>query len=438
MTRIKVLSLFSGAGGLDLGLERAGMEVVALCEIDPKARMVLRKHWPDTYIYNDVREVTRERLITDNIHRPDIVAGGSPCQDLSVAGRRKGLDGSRSGLFWEQCRIADEIGADIFWENVPGALSSNNGADFAAVLWGITGALVELPPKQKWAKSGVLVGPKRTAIWRIADAQRFGVPQRRRRIYVVGCSGTVARGLAPLLLERQSGQGNHQTSRETGTRASGASQDRSDDAGSDRAGRTDGDTRSWVKSKRASSDRDDDSWKEQPVSPTLNAFDNGGDSRATVLAVHNGEIPFTQTKFAQYGEGIGTLRAHGGDIGGGSETLILGNTKTADIEVAACLRSGGDGGVPSSRGENLVVQEEAFKAIGFSHTQGLDHQASTLAFPTLRAEGGGHAIMYDTNETPVLFQQNQRDEVRIMPGYAGSLNAENGMHNTNFVVQDQE
>jgi hypothetical protein len=248
-----------------------------------------------------------------------------------------------------------------------------------------------------------------------------------------------------------------------------------------------------VKSKRASSNTDDDSWKEQIVSPTLNAFDNGGDSRATVLAVHDEPIPFTQTKFAQYGEGIGTLRANGGDIGGGSETLILETTNVEgskssvaipidmrnagrdpekydkvnrqgvgvgkdgdpahtvtsafvnavahDIpkpEVAACLRSGGDGGVPSSRGENLVVQEEAFKAIGFSHTQGLDHQASTSAFPTLRAEGGGHAIMYDTNETPVLFQQNQRDEVRIMPGYAGSLNAENGMHNTNFVVQDQE
>jgi hypothetical protein len=87
---------------------------------------------------------------------------------------------------------------------------------------------------------------------------------------------------------------------------------------------------------------------------------------------------------------------------------------------------------------DLVIHKDAFKAIGFSHTQGLDHQASTSAFPTLRAEGGGHAIMYDTNETPVLFQQNQRDEVRIMPGYAGSLNAENGMHNTNFVVQDQE
>lgn len=437
MNRPKVLSLFSGAGGLDLGLERAGMEVVALCEIDPKAKMVLRKHWPDTHIYDDVREVTRERLIADGIARPDIVAGGSPCQDLSVAGRRKGLDGSRSGLFWEQCRISDEIGADILWENVPGALSSNNGADFAAVLWGITGALVELPPKQKWAKSGVLVGPKRTAIWRVADAQRFGVPQRRRRIYVVGCSGAVARGLAPLLLECAGGQGNHQAGREAGTRAARTAQDGSDDSsgpGAGRAGGGDaGGLTAWVKSKRASSTTDDDTWRDQPVSPTLNVFDNSGDSRATVLAVQGRPTPFAETRFAQYGEGFGSLRASGGTLGGGSETLLVGNTG-----VAACLRSGGDGGVPSSRGENLVVQEEPVAdAIGFSHTQGLDHQASTEAFPTLRAEGGGHAVMYDTRST-VLFQQNQRDEVRIMPGYAGSLNAENGMHNTNFLVQPQE
>ena len=444
MNGIKVLSLFSGAGGLDLGLERAGMEVVALCEIDPKARMVLRKHWPDTHIYGDVREVTRERLISDNIIRPDIVAGGSPCQDLSVAGRRKGLDGSRSGLFWEQCRIADEIGADILWENVPGALSSNDGADFAAVLWGITGALVELPPKQKWAKSGVLVGPKRTAIWRVADAQRFGVPQRRRRIYVIGCSGTVARGLAPLLLECEGGQGNHSSGRETRTRSSGTASDGSGDSGSHRAGRPGGDAGNevsgFVKVVRSGA-RDKDGnlpaevWREEQVSPTLTSFDNGGDSRATVLAIHDETTWYSETQFAQYGKDIvGTLRASGGTYGGGSENIVV--TKP---EVAACLRSGGDGGVPSSRGENLVVQHEYDpRIIGFSHTQGLDHQASTTVFPTLRAEGGGHAVMYDPTEPPLLFQQNQRDEVRIMPGYAGSLNAETGMHNTNFVLQDQE
>jgi len=461
VTSIKVLSLFSGAGGLDLGLERAGMEVVALCEIDPKAKMVLRKHWPDLTIYNDVREVTRERLIADGIEHPDIVAGGSPCQDLSVAGRRKGLDGSRSGLFWEQCRIADELGADIFWENVPGALSSNSGADFAAVLWGVTGALVELSPKQKWAKSGVLVGPKRTAIWRVADAQRFGVPQRRRRVYVVGCSGAVARRLAPLLLELQGGAGDHQAGRETGTRSSGASQDRSDEAGGDRAA---GDPRSWVKSKRASSDTDDDSWREQPVSPTLNAFDNGGDSRATVLTVHDGAMPFTETGFANYGPGVGTLRANGGTLQGGSETLVVapdpanihnvetvgaltvsdlvkgqgnyqsvGNNllqvQSTEPEIASCLRSGGDGGVPSSRGENLVVQDDQPDTIGFSHTQGLDHQASTEHFPTLRAEGGGHAIMH-----PIAFTQNQREEVRDLGTLSSAISASGGSHQQTYLI----
>ncbi len=427
MTSIKVLSLFSGAGGLDLGLERAGMEVVALCEIDPKAKMVLRKHWPELTIYNDVREVTRERLIADGIEHPDIVAGGSPCQDLSVAGRRKGLDGSRSGLFWEQCRIADELGADIFWENVPGALSSNSGADFAAVLWGVTGALVELSPKQKWAKSGVLVGPKRTAIWRVADAQRFGVPQRRRRVYVVGCSGAVARRLAPLLLEFQGGAGDHQAGRETGTRSSGASQDRSDEAGGDRAGSG---VTGFVKVIRSGA-RDENGnlppevWREEATGPTLNSFDNGGDSRATVLTVHEGNVPFTQTQFAQYGEGVGTLRANGGDLGGGSETILV----TGNTGVASCLRSGGDGGVPSSRGENLVVQDDQPDTIGFSHTQGLDHQASTENFPTLRAEGGGHAIMH-----PIAFTQNQREEVRDLGDVSSALSASGGSHQQTYLI----
>ena len=439
VTTMKVLSLFSGAGGLDLGLERAGMEVVALCEIDPKARMVLRKHWPELTIYNDVREVTSERLAADNIQHPDIVAGGSPCQDLSVAGHRKGLDGSRSGLFWEQCRIADELGSDIFWENVPGALSSNNGADFASVLWGITGALVELSPKQKWAKSGVLVGPKRTAIWRVADAQRFGVPQRRRRIYVIGCSGTVARRLAPLLLEFQGGNGDHQAGRETRSHSSGASTDRSDEASGGHAAGNDGDAvTGFVKVVRSGA-RDKDGtlpaevWREEPISPTLTSFDNGGDSRATVLTVHEDTSWYTESQFAQYiKNNVGTLRAAGGTQGGGSENIVV-----MKPDIAACLRSGGDGGVPSSRGENIVVQNP--NIIGFSHTQGLDHQASTDHFPTLRAEGGGHAVMHPVeDETLLIFQENQRNEVRIMPGYAGSINAQTGTHNTNFLLQSQE
>lgn len=384
----KVLSLFSGAGGLDVGLERAGMEVVALCEIDKKARLVLRKHWPDLKIYEDVREVSRERMESDGIAAPDIVAGGSPCQDLSVAGKRAGLDGSRSGLFWEQCRIADEYKADIFWENVPGALSSNSGADFAAVLWGITGALVELPPKQKWAKSGILVGPKRTAIWRVADAQRFGVPQRRRRIYVVGCSGEMGRGLAPLLLESESSEGNRPPSGTSGSDIAGTSADSVGGSGGSgsgggvevaaclNSGGNSGGFRTepgehlvvspFVKvirsgARDAEGNLPPEVWREEETCPTLNAFDNGGDSRATVLALQEDRL-FTMSSFAGYTEGAGTLTAT-------------------------------DHKRPE---QHIVVGSET--PLGFSHTQGLDPQVSAEAFPTLRAQGGGQAIIYDPND----------------------------------------
>lgn len=187
---MRVLSLFSGVGGLcSLGLGAAGHDVVGMCEIDAKARSVLRRHHPDTPIWEDVTTLDGKSLYG----RVDLVAGGSPCQDLSVAGRRAGLDGARSGLFWHQCRIADQSAARwVLWENVAGALTSNNGADFAAVLWGITGAYPRVPDGG-WRTAGVVAGPKRWAVWRLLDAQYFGVAQRRRRVFVIGC----ARGTPP-------------------------------------------------------------------------------------------------------------------------------------------------------------------------------------------------------------------------------------------------
>ena len=178
---MNVLSLFSGVGGIDLGLEAAGHHTIGFCEIDPKCREILAHHWPGIPIYEDVTTLNPEEYRG----RVDLVAGGSPCQDLSVAGRRKGLDGERSGLFWHQCRIADQSYARWFlWENVAGALTSNNGADFAAVLWGITGTHPAVPDGG-WRSCGVVVGPKRTAVWRLFDARWFGVPQRRRRVFIV-------------------------------------------------------------------------------------------------------------------------------------------------------------------------------------------------------------------------------------------------------------
>jgi len=178
---MNVVSLFSGVGGLDMGLERAGMTVIAHCEYDRHASGVLARHWPNTPNHGDVTTMKGHEYAG----RTNLVCGGSPCQDLSVAGRRAGLDGDRSGLFWEQCRITAETAASwALWENVAGALSSNGGQDFASVLWGFTGTLPEVP-EDGWRSTGLCVGPDRTAVWRMLDAQWFGVAQRRRRVFVV-------------------------------------------------------------------------------------------------------------------------------------------------------------------------------------------------------------------------------------------------------------
>ena len=228
---MKIGSLFSGGGGGDHGLVAAGHQLLFACEIDKHARSVLRYHNPDLHIYTDVREVTRERLESDGIEFPDLIIGGSPCQDLSVAGNRAGLGGERSGLFHEQCRIADELATPwVVWENVVGAFSSNKGADFAEVLGGLTGNTPTVPAKG-WRTGGVCVGPKRVAVWRVLDAQNFGVPQRRRRVFVVAGSRALARRVVEVLFEpesserdpKASGKARKETAAETGGRIGTAS-----------------------------------------------------------------------------------------------------------------------------------------------------------------------------------------------------------------------
>src|SRR5690606_24755917 len=135
-------------------------------EKDRQCRAVLRRHWPDVKLYEDVRDVGRA-----NLAPVDLICGGFPCQDLSVAGRRAGLAGERSGLWWEFHRlVAELLPRWVLIENVPGLLSSNGGRDFAAVLHG----LAQLG--YWWT-------------YRVLDARHFGVPQRRRRVFIVGHLG---------------------------------------------------------------------------------------------------------------------------------------------------------------------------------------------------------------------------------------------------------
>lgn len=176
------VSLFAGIGGFDLAMERAGIKVVAAVEWDKHAQKVLAKQFPNTQIYGDITGVTGEQLINAGFDPANgIITGGFPCQDLSVAGRRAGLTGSRSGLFWEICRLLDETKAQNFiLENVPGLLSSNEGRDMGTVIRALE-------------ERGYSIA------WRVLDAQHFGVAQRRRRVFIVGNLGNDWRTPAEIL-----------------------------------------------------------------------------------------------------------------------------------------------------------------------------------------------------------------------------------------------
>lgn len=186
MPDLTYAELFAGAGGLSMGLELAGWRCLAHAEIEPHARAVLRKHWPDVRLDGDVSAINGA-----DYAGVTLLSGGSPCQDLSIAGKRKGLGGERSGLFHQQVRIWRESGAPLFlWENVLGALSSNKGEDFGVVLSTIVGGAVPVPA-DGWGGAGVASGPAGVAAWRVLDGQYFGVgtlgtPQRRRRVFVLG------------------------------------------------------------------------------------------------------------------------------------------------------------------------------------------------------------------------------------------------------------
>ena len=165
---MRVGSLFTGIGGFDLGFERAGMSVAWQCEIEPHARAVLARHWPEVPCVEDVQTVTRALA---SVAPVDLVCGGFPCQDVSVAGRRAGLAGERSGLWFEFRRVIEELRPRwVVIENVPGLRSSNGGRDFATILGGL-------------AELGYL------GAWWSPDAQYFGLAQRRKRVFIVGHLG---------------------------------------------------------------------------------------------------------------------------------------------------------------------------------------------------------------------------------------------------------
>lgn len=327
MTRPTYGSLFSGVGGMDMGFDTY-MDCVFQVEWDKHAQSILRRHWPDVPKWGDVQEVNGADLPPC-----DVLTFGSPCQDLSVAGKRAGLDGGRSSMFYEAVRIIKEmrdatssrptgpLPRIAVWENVPGALSSNRGKDFGVVL-------------DELAHLGAVA-----IEWRVLDAQHFGVPQRRRRVFLVAIfdPATADRCPDPLLPVSEGRRGDFAKGRKKGqdvaesvaTGVDAGSTHRQlghghyveDDTASALKQRDYKDATdliatssvanqvigalcardykgvgnqyvnenklvvqdAFVKARRAQNDTDDETWVEGEVTPTLKAFDNGGESRATVL-----------------------------------------------------------------------------------------------------------------------------------------------------------
>ena len=184
-------SLFDGSGGFPLGGMISGITTVWASEIEPFPIRVTTKRLPFMKHYGDV-----SRLNGADLEPVDVITFGSPCQDMSVAGRRAGLDGSRSNLFYEAVRIAKEMREAtngryptwLCWENVPGAFSSSAGADFKAVLdeiRKIKDPEADTPRPAKWPNAGCILADDHSVAWRVFDAQYWGVPQRRKRIYLV-------------------------------------------------------------------------------------------------------------------------------------------------------------------------------------------------------------------------------------------------------------
>jgi DNA (cytosine-5)-methyltransferase 1 len=200
------VSLFAGVGGFDLAMQRQGVKVIASVEIDVKCNEVLAKHFPEATRFTDVTTVKGEDLINAGFTpSTGIITGGFPCQDLSVAGKRAGLAGERSGLFWEIARLVEETQTEYFViENVPGLLSSNKGKDFGVVI-------------------GTMADLGYSLSWRVLDAQHFGVPQRRRRVFIVGRRSTDSTSPAEILFKSNSLRRDPSTSQPTGQDSSRSS-----------------------------------------------------------------------------------------------------------------------------------------------------------------------------------------------------------------------
>lgn len=207
---MRYLSLFSGIEAATVAWDSLGFEPVAFAEIDKFASSLLADKYPHIPNLGDVTKITESQI--KSLGKIDLIVFGSPCQDISVAGKRAGLEGARSGLFRTAINIIrwarQHCGLQFaLWENVKGAFSSNQGRDFAEVVASMAGLHDVIPPPHGWGTEGAAVGDNGLLEWAVLDAQYFGVAQRRERVFAIVDFGDWA-SRSPILLERESLRGN--------------------------------------------------------------------------------------------------------------------------------------------------------------------------------------------------------------------------------------
>jgi len=369
---LQLVSLFAGVGGFDIAAERSGIDPIVACEIDPQARGVLQHRFPNTILINDVKDVTGDKLREHGLDpRRTIITGGFPCQDLSIAGRQAGLEGGeRSSLFFEIVRILREFNPQWFiLENVPGLLSSKRGRDMGIVV----GELAELGYSFSW---------------RVLDAQNFGVPQRRRRVFIVGHFGADATRVEQVLFESEG--------RRRDTEASGTQ-------GQDIAGNI------------ASSSKPDRKWPPL-VSPTVTSKwhkGNGGPADdehqnlvpAAVL-IHNKQ---SDGDVRLYDDISPTVTRTWG-TGGNNVPMVETNPQRIDV-------------FDTQFGSNAQVFNNISPTL--KHSQ----QSPSVAFPTLRREGNGHAV-----STPTTVRRLTPMECERLQGFPDGWSAQRIDHKKGIVV----
>ena len=485
-TPLTLGSLFDGSGGFPLAGILAGVTPIWASEIEPFAIRVTTKRLPQVRHYGDVSSVSGAELPP-----VDIITFGSPCQDMSIAGKRSGLDGSRSSLFYEAIRIVKEMRCAtngekprfIIWENVPGAFSSNKGADFKAVLESVIGvaepsAEVPATDQKGWPDADYYLGDGWSVAYRVLDAQGWGVPQRRKRIYLVadfagqsapkvlfeseGVSGYSAAGFRAWQRAASGAEGGNGTARNGGgivlNDQGGACMDVSENVTGTLRAQEHGHPPCVMEAAGFCTEHSANARSigyEEERSPTLRA---GVVPAAIALENHPTD---SRVKIAEDGM-IQTLPARMGTGGGNVPLLMEAEKEDANAPVTLKIRSGCSGG-----GKGAIWQEDKSATLGCNNDQ-------TLFVPEPKANlepkaygicsKASHAMLSDnphsgfyeaeTSRTldgnggnptcaqggvaicqPVAFAQNQRNEVRDLGDKAGALAAEPGAKQQTYVAQ---